>query len=80
MHAHAHSQSCWSLISCDASTGLLPDELDARLRHEAERRGMTVSELITAAERLGSRAVATLDRRHFSAIRPAHLPAFELLP
>ncbi len=27
----------------------LPDELDARLRHEAERRGMTISELTREA-------------------------------
>jgi predicted transcriptional regulator len=27
----------------------LPDELDARLRHEAERRGMTISEMTREA-------------------------------
>jgi len=27
----------------------LPDELDAKLRHEAERRGMTISELTREA-------------------------------
>jgi metal-responsive CopG/Arc/MetJ family transcriptional regulator len=31
------------------TTVKLPDELDARLRHEAERRGMTVSELTRQA-------------------------------
>jgi predicted transcriptional regulator len=38
------------------TTVKLPDELDARLRHEAERRGTTVSELTrqAVAEFLGS--------------------------
>lgn len=31
------------------TTVKLPDELDARLRHEAERRGLTVSELTREA-------------------------------
>ncbi len=31
------------------TTVKLPDELDARLRHEAERRGVTVSELTREA-------------------------------
>lgn len=31
------------------TTVKLPDELDARLRHEAQRRGMTVSELTREA-------------------------------
>jgi predicted transcriptional regulator len=39
------------------TTVKLPDDLDARLRHEAERRGVTVSELTREAieTRLGSR-------------------------
>jgi hypothetical protein len=32
------------------------------------------------AERLGTREVATLDRRHFSAVRPKHVAALTLLP
>ena len=31
------------------TTVKLPDELDARLRHEAERRGMTISEVTREA-------------------------------
>jgi predicted transcriptional regulator len=31
------------------TTVKLPDELDARLRHEAERRGLTISELTREA-------------------------------
>ena len=38
------------------TTVKIPDELDAKLRHEAERMGMTVSELVREAleMRLGS--------------------------
>lgn len=42
--------------------------------------GAVDASVITAAERLTIREVATLDRRHFSVVRPAHVPAFELLP
>lgn len=38
---------CWHTMK--RTTVKLPDELDARLRHEAERRGMTVSELTREA-------------------------------
>ncbi|MDA0245293.1 MAG: PIN domain-containing protein [Chloroflexi bacterium] len=36
--------------------------------------------LVALAERLNVRRILTLDRRHFSLIRPRHCPAFELLP
>lgn len=36
--------------------------------------------LIAAAERLGASEVATLDRRHFTVVRPSHVEAFTLLP
>ncbi|MFF7778494.1 hypothetical protein ACFZCG_29260 [Streptomyces tanashiensis] len=36
--------------------------------------------VIACAERLGVREVATVDRRHFGAVRPAHVDAFTLLP
>ncbi|MGH3103531.1 MAG: type II toxin-antitoxin system VapC family toxin [Gaiellaceae bacterium] len=36
--------------------------------------------VIAIAERLEQTTVATLDRRHFSVVRPAHAPAFELVP
>lgn len=42
--------------------------------------GMVDASVITAAERLGARQVATLDRRHFTAIRPRHVNALTLLP
>ena len=36
--------------------------------------------VIAIAERLGASKIATLDRRHFTVVRPAHVPSFELLP
>jgi uncharacterized protein len=32
------------------------------------------------AERLGVREIASLDRRHFTAVRASHVEAFTLLP
>lgn len=42
--------------------------------------GMVDASLVAVAERLGLRTVATLDRRHFSVVRPRHVSAFELVP
>lgn len=42
--------------------------------------GTTDASVIACAERLGVNAVATLDHRHFGAVRPSHVAAFELLP
>jgi hypothetical protein len=36
--------------------------------------------VIAAAERLDVTEVATLDRRHFSVVRPRHEVTFQLLP
>jgi predicted nucleic acid-binding protein len=42
--------------------------------------GLVDASVIAVAERLEADAIATLDRRHFSVVRPRHLPAFRLLP
>jgi hypothetical protein len=42
--------------------------------------GGTDASVVALAERLESEVVLTLDRRHFGAVRPAHRPAFKLLP
>jgi predicted nucleic acid-binding protein len=36
--------------------------------------------LVAIAERLGATSIGTLDRRHFSLVRPQHIAGFELLP
>jgi predicted nucleic acid-binding protein len=42
--------------------------------------GGTDASIIALAERLGTPTLVTLDRRHFSAVRPRHCAAFDLLP
>ena len=44
------------------------------------RLGVTDASVIALLERLGETQVATLDRRHFSAVRPSHADALELRP
>lgn len=36
--------------------------------------------VVATAERLGITKIATLDRRHFSVVRPVHTDTFELIP
>lgn len=36
--------------------------------------------VVAVAERLGEQVIATLDRRHFSVVKPAHCEAFTLVP
>lgn len=42
--------------------------------------GTVDASVIACAERLGITEVATLDHRHFAAVRPSHTEAFALLP
>jgi uncharacterized protein len=42
--------------------------------------GAVDAAVVAIAERLGLVEVATLDRRHFTIVRPKHVPAFTLLP
>lgn len=42
--------------------------------------GIVDAAVIAIAERLRLKEVATLDHRHFSVVRPRHVPAFTLLP
>ncbi len=42
--------------------------------------GGTDASLIVIAKRLQLTTIATLDRRHFSVVRPAHAAAFDLVP
>ena len=49
-------------------------------RYREARLGTVDASAVAAAERLGITEVATLDRRHFRMVRPAHTQAFGLLP
>ena len=42
--------------------------------------GMADASVVVLAERLGLAQIATLDRRHFSVVRPRHVESFTLLP
>jgi predicted nucleic acid-binding protein len=42
--------------------------------------GTVDASVVAAAERHTATEIATLDRRHFSVIRPRHAPSFTLLP
>ncbi len=42
--------------------------------------GIVDASVLTACERLGVDSLATLDRRHFSVVRPRHRDALTLLP
>jgi predicted nucleic acid-binding protein len=44
------------------------------------RLGVVDASIVALAERLGEDKVATLDRRHFSVVRPAHAAALRLVP
>lgn len=42
--------------------------------------GTVDASVVAAAERLDAKEIATIDRRHFTVVRPAHVAAFTLLP
>lgn len=44
------------------------------------RLGTVDATVIAVAERLRATRIATLDRRHFTVVRPAHVESFVLLP
>lgn len=42
--------------------------------------GGTDASVVALAERHRVTTIATLDRRHFTVVRPSHVPAFEIVP
>ena len=61
----------------------LPDLVRAEeleRQYEDLRLGYADAAVIAVCERLGETKVATLDRRHFAAVRPRHCDALRLLP
>lgn len=49
-------------------------------RYQSLPLGMVDAAVIAVAERLREKKVATLDLRHFSVVRPAHVRSLQLLP
>ncbi len=62
----------------DPSTWLRIAELVSRYRDLPL--GTVDASVVVTAERLGIVEVATVDRRHFTIVRPRHTDAFKLLP
>ncbi len=54
----------------------------AELLQDYEELGLGIvdASVLAACERLGQTALATLDRRHFSVVKPRHCEALALLP
>jgi hypothetical protein len=80
----------WADFATDISGGayrlIHPSEADLIRAVELElvyadlRLGFVDASIIALAERLNETRIATLDRRHFSVVRPRHCPHFTLLP
>jgi predicted nucleic acid-binding protein len=49
-------------------------------RYADHRLGFVDAAVLAIVERLGEQRLATLDHRHFAALRPRHVAALELLP
>ena len=52
----------------------------AELMERYDWLGFVDATVVAVAERLKMRAVATTDRRHFGAVRPAHVERFKVVP
>ncbi|WP_157745436.1 type II toxin-antitoxin system VapC family toxin [Nocardiopsis gilva] len=67
-------------------TQVIPDQDDlariAELMHcyQGFPLGLADASVISLAERCNAAAVATLDHRHFHAVKPRHVPSLKLLP
>ncbi len=57
-----------------------PRIIELTWRYRELRIGTVDASVIALAERLKIGKIATLDRRHFSVVKPAHVESFELLP
>jgi len=53
---------------------------ELELAYEELRLGLVDASIVALCERLRERRLATLDRRHFSVVRPRHCPHLDLLP
>jgi uncharacterized protein len=53
---------------------------DLLTRYADLKLGFVDAAVLAIVERLNERKLATLDRRHFTTIRPMHMDAIELLP
>lgn len=80
----------WLIFLSDLLDGVYraeqPTASDLRRCHDLQRTyhdlgiGLVDASVIALAERLAEPKLATLDHRHFSVVRPAHVKALKLLP
>ena len=75
---HAIADSTMTVVPLSAPD--LRRMADLISRYGDLRLGAVDASIVTVAERLGASSILTLDRRHFSVVRPAHTAAFTLLP
>jgi hypothetical protein len=71
-------QSAYHLHAPSGAELLRAAELERR--HEELRLGVVDASVVATCEALGETKVATLDRRHFSVVRPRHCDVLTLLP
>lgn len=68
------------LLVEELSTGDWERIIELTEEYADNRLGGVDSSLIAVAERLRLDTVATLDQRHFRAVRPRHVEAFSIVP
>jgi predicted nucleic acid-binding protein len=71
-------RGAYRLYDLDESDLLRSAELE--LAYASLDLGLVDAAVVVTCERLGERKVATLDRRHFAAVRPGHCDYLEILP
>ena len=75
--ADVNHQRCVELF---ASLRLNNEAADLIAQYADMPLGLVDASVIALAEQLELSEIATLDRRHFSVVRPLHVDAFTLLP
>lgn len=63
-----------------ATPGDLERSYEIQVQYEDQSLGVVDASVLALVERLGESKLATLDHRHFSMLRPAHVEALQLLP
>ncbi|MFK4087018.1 type II toxin-antitoxin system VapC family toxin [Kribbella sp. NPDC020789] len=67
----------FTVAECEPALDRIADLMD---KYSDMPLGLADASVVAIAEELGVREVATLDRRHFTVVRPRHADAFTLLP
>jgi uncharacterized protein len=83
--AHAESSFARSIAAGELIVEPVLDSEWARIAQLTERYvdlplGLVDASVVVLAERHQATVIATLDRNHFSVVRPSHVPAFTLVP